>query len=620
MADRPPPLPPRPSHDSKMSALHRFHRPAVPPTNIPVSQASEYVCFDGCSGSVRYPVIWFRSSVAPDFIVCATCFEQHIRTTPLAAAFTGKVEALGDDGACMFDKPRIKEMLWPPNRPSNDVNRVHAYMIERSKLPSCRGTAGLNGHQARAVGMTWYTFAQNAVPHFISCRACLEEHVVGTRFENMFISHATRQGDADQWACDLSMPYVQRVVKSANESGDWSAMVSGIKHRLSIPPCESSSPVKAKSRLWHRPTAWEHSAICESCYLDQLAMTTIEHEFSPAPVPTGARESEWTCDLASLPAREAVEMAIMRKNTVRLHKLFQVIMTNPPCTPQGIVGGKWYTLKGGCPNFDVCATCYTGLIETHYLENEFQMRNDVRPDQRLGCDFCVGMLRALQYLNKLGEAIVTPHFEIFTSFVRRTAHFTPCQRSERLKNAAWWRLEGTQTFVACEECYENVVRDTACSNMFTMVGVVEGGVLCCLYSANMRQRYLELCNSNSPDARAAFVAYANHRQSVFSQTVPVMESILAQAQVKLMQQRMNNMQSSFYQNLDRTAGAANGIVYGPTNPYKTVYESSASGRRYDTPWGIESETYSAQAMGAAHGVQNDTMRIRMLEIAWKEVE
>ena len=99
-----------------------------------------------------------------------------------------------------------------------------------------------------------------------------------------------------------------------------------------------------------------------------------------------------------------------------------------------------------------------------------------------------------------------------------------------------------------------------------------------------------------------------------------MESILAQAQIKLMQQRMNNMNSSFYQTLDMTAGAANGIIYGPTSPYKTVYESSAPGRRYNTPWGVESEQYSAQAMGAVHEVQNDTMRVRILEATWKEVE
>jgi len=620
MTNRPPPLPPRRHHDSKQPVRCRYHRPAVPPANIPASQTSEYICFDDCSGIVRYPMIWFRSSVAPNFLVCTTCFEQHIRSTPLAASFTGKVETLGDDGACMFGKPRIQEILWPPNRRSASLNQIHTYMIERSKYPKCRGKSGLNGREARAIGMTWYNFAQNAVPHFVACRACLEEHVMGTRFEHMFIPHATRQGDADQWACDVAIPYVQRIIKAANESGDWSGMVSGITRRLSVPACNPNSPVKANSRIWHRLTAWQHSCVCEGCYLDQVAMTAIENEFSPATVPVEARESFWTCDLAGVPAQEVVEMAITRKDTAPLHKFFHVIMTTPPCTPQGIVGGKWYTLKGGCPNFDVCATCYTGLIETHYLGAEFQMRDDVRADQGLGCDFNVGTPRGLRYLNKLGEAIVSPHFEIFNSFVRRTAHLNPCQQNARLENAAWWRLEGTQNFVACEECYEIMIRNTVCSNLFTMVGVVDGGVLCCFYSTNIRQRYQALCNANSANARADFIAYANHRQSVFAQTVPVMESILAQAQIKLMQQRMNNMNSSFYQTLDMTAGAANGIIYGPTSPYKTVYESSAPGRRYNTPWGVESEQYSAQAMGAVHEVQNDTMRVRILEATWREVE
>lgn len=144
--------------------------------------------------------------------------------------------------------------------------------------------------------------------------------------------------------------------------------------------------------------------------------------------------------------------------------------------------------------------------------------------------------------------------------------------------------------------------------------------MCCLYSTNLRQRYQELCNANSPNARAAFIAYANHRQAVFAQTVPEMESLLAQAKVSLMQQETNHITSSFYQTMDMTGGPGSRVVYGPTSHYTTVYESSATGRRYGTPWGIESERYSAQAMGAMNQVQNDTMRVRMLEAEWRKVE
>lgn len=633
MSNRPPPLPPRPNNGHTASqqrpspssakvrnpTASRFHRPARPPTNIPASQASEYIYHDKCTGRTASSIFWFRSSVAPNFLVCATCFENHIRYTPLAASFTGKLETLAENGVCMFDEPRVRDTLWPPSKRTNNLARIHAYMIARSNLPRCRGMAGLNGAEARAVGMKWYTFGQEAIPHFLACQACVEEHVVDTRFQNMFVPKATVQGDADQWACDLIMPYVQRLVSWASQSGDWSTMLEGIKRRLSIPPCPSHSPAKAKTRTWHRPTAWPHASVCDQCYLDHVALTVIDEEFSPQPVPPGAGETEWTCDLASLAAQEVCDIAVARKDTALVHRFFNVLTTHPPCTPHGIVGGKWYTLKGGCPNFEICAICYTGIIEIYYLDDEFECRTGIQPETMWACDFCIGMPRAISYLQKFAETLVLPRFDIFTSYVRRTAHITPCQGKARVRNAAWWKLNGTENFAVCEDCYENVVRDTNCSDLFTMVGVVEGGVLCCLYSANMRRRYNTLCASSSPSTRADFVAYANHRQSVYAQTVPMIERYYNEAQIKLLQQKMHNSTSSFYQTLDRNVG--NSVIeFGPVSTYKTVWESSATGNRYNTAFGIDAENYAAKGRAAAQGVHNDTARIRMLESAWREVE
>lgn len=195
----------------------------------------------------------------------------------------------------------------------------------------------------------------------------------------------------------------------------------------------------------------------------------------------------------------------------------------------------------------------------------------------------------MQYLNKFGESLMSPRFDLFTSYVRRTAHIQPCRGIELARGVAWYRLDGTTNFTSCEDCYENVARDTGCSDMFRMVGIVEGAVLCCMYSANMRQRYSNLCAVDSPSARANFIAYANNRHSVYAQTVPVTKNLLAQAQIKLSQQRVNNTTSSFYQHLDSTVGNANDIRYGPQPAYKTVWESSATGHRYSTTFGVDAE-------------------------------
>lgn len=393
MSNRPPPLPPRPQ--SQPTSQQRFWRPATLPSSdvVPASQASEYICHEKCTGRAAGRVLWFKSDGAPDFLVCTTCFERHIRYTPLAATFTGRLQKRVESGICMFDNPRVQELLWPPEKRLGSLARIHAYMVERSKLPGCRGMAGLNGAQARACGMRWYTLAQDAIPEFLACQICLEEQVVGSRLRNVFTPRSTMQGDPDQWSCDLAVPYIKRLVKWASQSGDWFNLIEGIIRRLHVTPCPSGSPVKASSRTWHRPQAWSHASVCDPCYLDHVALTWIDNEFVDMPVPFRQRQMEWTCDLASLPAQEATEMAVVRQDVALLHRFFKLVTTHPACTAKGIVGGKWYTLRGGCPNFDICAICYTGLIEIYHLDSEFQPRTDARSDQLLGCDFCPGIGR-----------------------------------------------------------------------------------------------------------------------------------------------------------------------------------------------------------------------------------
>ncbi|KAF2124910.1 hypothetical protein P153DRAFT_348974 [Dothidotthia symphoricarpi CBS 119687] len=602
------------------TSLSRFYRPATVPTNIPPYQANEYIYFDDCNSPFRFSMIWFRSVIAPKFIVCATCYERRIRYTPLGASFTGKLEELGDDGKCMFNVPRMKGVLWPLNRSSDNLENIYAYMRERSNLPRCPGIAGINGSEAHAIGMTWYTLVNNAIPDFVGCRACVEEHVKGKRFNLMFVPQSQSQGHTDQWSCDLAIPYVQRLLKTTSASVHWSGFVTGATHRMSLPQCVGFNPVKAESRTWYRHPAWPESAVCESCYLDQIALTSLERELEPRPVPNSARSDHYTCDLWSIPAQCVVSTAIERKSSADFQRFFRALMTNPACSPLGITGGKWYTLKGGCPNFEVCATCYAGLVTTHYLDNEFQPRDNVPPGQTVWCDFCAGIGRSMQYVNKFAEAVNSPHFDIFTSYVRRTSTIVPCQRNKPVRNKAWWRLNNTVNFYVCDDCYENAVRGTTSSDMFVNVGTTSAEMICCMYSPNMRQRYQIVCATNSPDKRTNFVAYANHRQSIYAQTVPVIRNILANAELKLLQQRMNNSTSTFYNMLDRTGGNATGIHYGPSSDYKTVYGSSATGNWYNTPHGITSERYSAQALDGGSSISSDTMRIKMLEDSWHEVE
>lgn len=185
----------------------------------------------------------------------------------------------------------------------------------------------------------------------------------------------------------------------------------------------------------------------------------------------------------------------------------------------------------------------------------------------------------------------------------------------------------------CPACYEDVLRDKPLSHYFNLESS-SGKHLCELYSANMRGRWravqeasfaqgLKDANNNFlPDetALATFIAYREHRTQVFIETVPVMDQLLAAAQMRLFQQQRLNTTSSFYSNLDRMSSAASGIHYGPLPTYTTTYGNSSVGYGFATPWGVEGAEYGRQAAAVAGQGGGDSARVAYLEARWKEVE
>src|SRR6202000_3398428 len=99
------------------------------------------------------------------------------------------------------------------------------------------------------------------------------------------------------------------------------------------------------------------------------------------------------------------------------------------------------TLKGGCDNFDICLTCYTGWVMALKLTKHFEQRSSIPAGVTLWCDFNPTSPRFVNYINKYAEATSTPNFVAFPSYVHRVATLPTCEKTDFVANRRWWILQ-----------------------------------------------------------------------------------------------------------------------------------------------------------------------------------
>ncbi|KAI4734398.1 hypothetical protein E4T50_15066 [Aureobasidium sp. EXF-12298] len=626
-AEYPPHLVPSPSGD--------FFTTSSPPSCLPAGQKKSYYVGRGCpSGeNLLHDAFWFRHIDVPGFSICSRCFEFYIRNSIFELDFAGKLEPGRTDAArCMFGVPHIADRLWPEAVITRDLQSVKTYMEARAKTPNCRGTAGVSG--TALVGLKWYQAKHHAIPGFIACEACHNAFIVGSSFEKRFNLHDYQPTQDQTWACDIAVPYLTKAIAEYSEANDWSKFVAAATKRLSNPACAGLNTVSSKSRSWYGVNSGDIGiVICETCFLDLVALTTFEKEHTPNLFSNQDKEIQLTCDLAISALKVAYGAALGYEK----HKIFwdtcKVQMKTPLCKGAGMAGVQWYTVKGGCDNFDVCPTCYSGFLCAFGMQVYFQPQKKCPTGTIKMCDFCAEAPNIAKTLLHYIIALETPDREQFITHTRRMASLSPCTGVKQ-QVAQFWRigLRGDPMSV-CPSCYEDVLRDQPLTHYFNHESS-PGKHLCELYSANMRTRWravqqasaaqgIKDANNNYlPDetALANFIAYRNHRTQVFIETIPAIEQINAAAQMRLFEQRRLNQNSSFYSNLDRTVGNAGGIHFGPLPAYTTTYGNSSVGYGFATPYGVEGAAYGQQARAVASQGGGDFVRLAQLEARWKEVE
>ncbi|KAF2496563.1 hypothetical protein BU16DRAFT_458795 [Lophium mytilinum] len=598
-----------------------------PPPNIPAEHSSNYYMLRKCSypTDIAYPAFWFRTSFVPDFNVCTYCFETHIRNSQFSEMFEGTLQPAFPSTRCNFGVPTVLRMMWSLALKTNNFASLKAYMERRVSLPRCYGSHGVVGSTAGPEGIKWYSPRNDQALGFVACEACYEEQVKGTSFALNFERCPRAQGPNDTWACDLSFSYMLRAINLYSMANMWPSFITSATRRVTLPECVGLSSVKTGTRSWYTTAKPIKGAIvCEACYLDHAGLTDFEREFVSYPVDDTNRNQACNCDLWPLPLKVSMEVARDTYNFSIFWDTFNVFSNNPPCTNEGITDGTWYTLKGGCQNFDLCITCYTGWVRALKLTQHFEPRAPAPPGTNLMCDFNAASPRFAKYINKYAEAISTPNFAAFSNYVHRVADLPICQTTDFVANRRWWilqNLDPRKTVHVCESCYEDAIRGTALAHILEHTPTpLPQGIMCEMYSANMRKRWITLSNSKTPDIEA-FVEYCQHRNAVYTQTVPAMKAIIAQAKLRLQQQTILNATSSFYNSANAISAASAQIHYGPGGTTGGhLYGNGALGYHWETPCGVQGAVAGQQAMGLVAQGMGDTARVGVLERMWKEVE
>jgi hypothetical protein len=127
---------------------------------------------------------WYWHLEAPDFFICSRCYVDHIWTTKFQDEFQSAKYTDGKPRVCRFSKPRMKYYIFVEALKSGSLRSAIEWMRLRSKIPDCKGVAGVKGKFS--TGIQWYRARENAIPGFVSCQACYEDLVMTTQFAPNF--------------------------------------------------------------------------------------------------------------------------------------------------------------------------------------------------------------------------------------------------------------------------------------------------------------------------------------------------------------------------------------------------------------------------------------------------
>ncbi|RBA21939.1 hypothetical protein FPRO05_00286 [Fusarium proliferatum] len=594
--------------------------PRGPPPCQATGMSSDVLPYCPEDRTVSYSLDWYRFIAVPQYLICTRCYTDYVQSTHLAGHFERYHSPEGIESKCGFWSPRAREVLWPQALQTNDVRHLQAWMEKSLTVKPCKGRAWTTG----ADEVKWWGLVNNEIDGFISCDACYEDHVVGTAFESRFQPYR-QQGQDEKWMCDLCIPYIAKTAVKMAKQNHWNGFVEAAKVRVQLPLCEGRDE-ESNSGHWMLPRRKiKDMTICEACYLDKLALTPFGNEFERHIRAEGfdafveSIGQRWKCKLTdtAVSMSIALEAAIYRRDFDVFWNAANAIAALVPCTIHGIVRGNWWTVAGGCADYDVCEACYKGIVETSGLEKFFE---PAQRDQTVDiiCNFCPGTPRWGSFITKFAEALDKGVFSHYSDYVKKWAGVPTCPGIKNRGKSKWW---GHPEALACQDCWLNFVADTPLGDSVPVKGVYDERTLICqLWSPRMRNMWLAACAAGppgSPESQKAldeFKAFGSRRVQVYNATVPHIEMIQQMQMMKQMQAMQQGQLSLMYQGMNGMAA-----ISGTTDGY--LHGNSSVGY-YETEHGVTAANMmnNMHAGMADANKMSDWQTIMQLQATWMEVE
>ncbi|QUC20611.1 uncharacterized protein UV8b_04852 [Ustilaginoidea virens] len=574
---------------------------------------------------VDYPLFWYQLPDAPDFLVCTKCHQDFIESTPLAGNFKRILAEPGSRSMCRFWYPRVKNILWKQALRRNSVEELCSFMKRRLQVPDCRGTAAVLGSE----GIKWFSPQDQEIPGFVACQACHEDRIMGTSFESRFVPNGD-QGAEDQWTCDACLPYMSRALDKLSSRNDWSGFVAGSTRRLQLPTCEGRDSSATEGVWYALRRKLDDFFVCGTCYMDQLELTAFEAEFEAVnqAVYQSLGFDRWmdllgqkrSCKLTSsgLAMGFALDAGLRDGDFNGFWSAAQMINKLVPCTPNGIVRGRWWTLAGGCANFDICEACYVGIFKTNELDGFLQPRGTC--EATLLCNFCPAAPRFLEFFKKLAEALDRSVFSYYTDYVTKFAHVAECPGLDHRENSTWW---GYDQVLWCEECQLTFVAETSLGKeQLQYAGASDARAqICQMWSPRMRGMWLDVCRAGEAGPReeldhalVKLKEFGERRLQVYLQTVPRIRFIRKMKEIRMMQAVHQGHLSVMYSGMNSLAavsGTGDGNWHGNSQLGWYETEHGATG----------AQMFNNMQAGFADANRTDEwMQIMQLQTMWSEVE
>lgn len=472
------PLPTQQSPDARSPAADVSASFSTPTTK-------ETVAKECISSNVTFATTWYTHHRAPEFLICANCYENHIQGSRFEGEFKGTFWDDGKPRACGFNTTRIKDSLWKLPFTSGSLDKLVEYMILRPSIPNCVGEGGVKGD----AGIKWYRTRNDDIPAMVVCRACYEDHILAyPEFGQEHFEPSTIQHAADQtWACDLVVPYIYREYKLRAQTNDWPSFVESVPARMSLQPCPGQKTVYPENKKWFTPVNGPHGfLICIACYCDYILLNGQDGMWRNAgdDLVNIFGVSVTCCFGGQLNLRILATRTLDTNDYTLFWKAVDIVAREPICKSQ-MQNATWYTLKSNPSGFEICRSCYITMAESMGVSHQFMPKAGISPDMSITCSFNPAVARFQVYMQKLLEMMFTQDPAPLEEFVKVYAFMPECRRDYRIENASWF---GWDECTICPECHHEFIQGTALAPATGTQGTqVQGAVMCEMYSPRMRE-------------------------------------------------------------------------------------------------------------------------------------